>query len=82
MKFEKAKKAHRVVLEVVIVTTDAPDDAGFDLVKSKAGEFARMRVVSKEEIPVGDARRLVKDMGGDLEVFDGEEEEKPFEEGL
>ena len=67
MKF--AGKIHKVVVELTILSATPPDDAGFDMTKSRDGEFARMRVVGREELSLEDARRLVKELGGDPEVM-------------
>lgn len=67
MKF--SGKVHKVVVEVTILSATPPDDAGFDMTKSGEGEFAMMRVVSREEMALEDARKLVKDLGGDPEVM-------------
>jgi hypothetical protein len=67
MKFEG--KVHKVVVELTILSATPPDDAGFDMTKSGDGEFARMRVVSREELSLEDARKLVKDLGGDPEAM-------------
>jgi len=67
MKF--ASKVHKVVVELTILSATPPDDAGFDMTKSVDGEFIRMRVVGREELTLEDAKKLVKEMGGDPEVI-------------
>ena len=68
MKF--SSNVHKIIVEITILSTTPPDDAGFDMTKSGDGEFVRMKVVGREEISSEDARKLVKEMGGDEEVID------------
>lgn len=67
MKFDH--KVHKIVVELTILSDTPPDEVGFDMTKSGDGEFARMRVVGREELSLEDARRLVKELGGDPEVM-------------
>lgn len=70
MKFDK--KAHKIVVELTIISLEPPDDAGFGMTKSGDGEFVSMRVVRKDQLTIDAAAHEIKSLGGDPGVLKGD----------
>ena len=70
MKFDK--QAHKIVVELTIISLEPPDDAGFGMTKSGDGEFVSMRVVRKDQLTIDAAAHEIKSLGGDPGVLKGD----------